>query len=324
MCTQYGGKFKNKEARELDTEQWVAFLEDIAWARPRIGILGGEPTIYPGFTEVVDRLMKLDIPFDLVTNGYYLEEHVDRLASADARIVVSVDGPASVHNRIRNSADSFQRIESALRRLTPYRREFGRPYLAMNCVLLPENVDQIDSFLGFALACEPNLVMLQHPQYATRGLNGLTDANWRRHLGAAYPTKLLPKVKFNFNEDYLRKLTRIVAAIRDSPEYGSHVVFFPDFDDDELRLYYSDADHFLLGEYHSCTKPWSRPTVDPDGKVSICLDYFIGNVAVDDFWTIWDGAAARSFRRSLTRLTRFPVCTRCCNLYAVDQWIPSE
>jgi len=319
MCTQYGGKFKNATSQELSLAEWTAFFESIAWSGMRVVLFGGEPTLYPHFGEIVTQLGRLHIPFDLVTNGFFLAEHVEQLAESQARVFVSIDGPREVHNRIRHSRDSFARLEAALRCLRPLRKNTtARPFLGINCVMQPDNVNHLGDLLAFAMTAEPDAVSLQHPQYSSPQLNHMTDAIWRPRLGSPYSVELLPKVAFNFDEDYLRRLTRAVATVRATYADDERVVFLPDFDADELRLYYSESSHFFLRPGQSCTLPWTRPTIDPNGDVSLCLDAQIGNVTTNDFWALWDSAAARLFRRTLSTLERFPVCTRCCALY-VDE-----
>jgi len=59
-----------------------------------------------------------------------------------------------------------------------------------------------------------------------------------------------------------------------------------------------------------------RPTIDPNGDVLICLDHCIGNIRKKNFREIWTSPIANNFRESLKSIEKFPICTRCCELYA--------
>ena len=71
-----------------------------------------------------------------------------------------------------------------------------------------------------------------------------------------------------------------------------------------------------------CQNPWARAVVQPDGAMVVCQgfhDYELGNVRDQPFDALWNGEAMRRFRASLTEDGLFPYCSRCCELYELDE-----
>jgi radical SAM protein with 4Fe4S-binding SPASM domain len=69
-----------------------------------------------------------------------------------------------------------------------------------------------------------------------------------------------------------------------------------------------------------CPYPWSNmANLAADGRVDICCiatgesqpEYALGNLYQDDFQTIWNGAAMRTFRRTIHNGALLPPCLRC-------------
>jgi radical SAM protein with 4Fe4S-binding SPASM domain len=71
-----------------------------------------------------------------------------------------------------------------------------------------------------------------------------------------------------------------------------------------------------------CHNPWARAVVLPDGEMVVCQgfhDYKLGNVREQPFDALWNGEAMRAFRASLTQDGLVPYCSRCCELYEMDE-----
>lgn len=60
----------------------------------------------------------------------------------------------------------------------------------------------------------------------------------------------------------------------------------------------------------------------PNGDVVGCPwfpEARMGNVRERKFREIWNGAGMRGFRKSLSEDGLFPSCSRCCDLYELDE-----
>jgi radical SAM protein with 4Fe4S-binding SPASM domain len=106
---------------EISPEAWLQLIEEAA----EIGtvlllITGGEPTLYPGFWELLEEINKYHFLVRLFTNAYDLDEKgVDRLVRANVRFVeVSLHGAdAATQDAISGVPGSFDRIVHSLRLL---------------------------------------------------------------------------------------------------------------------------------------------------------------------------------------------------------------
>jgi len=110
-----------------------------------IGFYGGEPLIaFPIIKRVVAYTRKHKgkaVRFNLTTNGTLLSEEISRFIIDEGfRILFSLDGPASVHNRyrvFRNGKGSYSRVWEGIARLHALDEEFFRENVSFNLVLAP-------------------------------------------------------------------------------------------------------------------------------------------------------------------------------------------
>lgn len=93
-------------------------LEWLAAAGVRkVNLSGGEPTIRRDLPEIVSRVRALGLVCAMTTNGIRLgPELLERLATADARVKVSLHGPQALHDRMLRVA-CFERVDSNVQRL---------------------------------------------------------------------------------------------------------------------------------------------------------------------------------------------------------------
>jgi radical SAM protein with 4Fe4S-binding SPASM domain len=71
-----------------------------------------------------------------------------------------------------------------------------------------------------------------------------------------------------------------------------------------------------------CHVPWKRAVIMPDGSVVGCPwfpEMVIGNIREQSFREIWNSSQLRHFRQSLTENGLLASCSRCCDLYELDE-----
>ena len=82
-----------------------------------------------------------------------------------------------------------------------------------------------------------------------------------------------------------------------------------------MEKYYLDKDLDTIRPYLRCATPWTTAFIDPQGNVSNCIAYKIGNISENDFWEIWNNEKAQYFRKNLSECGNFGICAKCCNFY---------
>lgn len=315
MCIQYGDGFKRNSCSELSLREWEKFIGSVAWFKPRITLLGGEPLIYPQIRKLLKVLYKHNCQTELVTNGYFLEEYLDDIYDNNVDLFISIDGTANIHNRIRNSEDSFERILCSLKSIKQ-RGTTSTNGFSVNFVLLPDNIDNLLEFLKFIDEYNPRLVILQHPTFSSHELNKINSSIWHKYLDSNDQTNLFTKKKYLFSKDYIEKLAKLLTTVQEiKKDIRTEIYFSPGLSHDEVFYYYSEPTHPLLHPGRICSRPWRRLAIKPNGDALGCLGYSVGNITTNSFSEIWTGEKIKRLRQALLDVERFPICTRCCDFY---------
>ncbi len=96
---------------ELSQKQAFQLIDQLGEMQCEIITLsGGEPLMHPLWAEFAKRMGQRNITPYMITNGYYIEENIDRIMETPLRrIGISIDGDEKMHNDIRRNKDSYLR-----------------------------------------------------------------------------------------------------------------------------------------------------------------------------------------------------------------------
>jgi radical SAM protein with 4Fe4S-binding SPASM domain len=116
-CIHCGSSAGSPHPDELTVEEGLDLCGQLADLGCEILTLsGGEPLLHPAWDRYAESLSQRGVRTYLITNGFYLEENVQRLLSAGVRrIGVSLDGLEETHNFIRRNPESFRRAMAGAR-----------------------------------------------------------------------------------------------------------------------------------------------------------------------------------------------------------------
>src|SRR6267142_1630206 len=138
--------WKNRESRSftpVDLERMLPAIRrlHVKW----IVLSGGEPLLNPEWPALCRILKKEGIRVTLLTSGLLLEKCASRIVDAVDEVIVSLDGPARIHDLIRQIHSGLALIErgiAAIRRLTPEFRITARSTVQkLNYLCLRETVE---------------------------------------------------------------------------------------------------------------------------------------------------------------------------------------
>ena len=188
------------------------------------------------------------------------------------------------------------------------------PNLSVNSVLLPDNLLDVLNFLKFIRTFNPKSIILQHPQFSSIRIDALNKKCWKSYLDADYKTCFHTRKEYSFDENYIMELKQTINKIKSNRDFDN-VYFFPDLDSNDISNYYSDTLCLHVRPELLCIKPWSRPSISSSGEVVLCIEYSIGNIVDNNFFEIWHGEKAKKLRDILIEINKFPLCSRCCDLY---------
>lgn len=263
---------------------------------------GGEPLLHGDLGALCRFLRQMDIRTTLLTTGLLLAKRCADISDLFDDVIVSVDGPAAIHDSIRRIHGAAQLIEngiSAVRCLRPDIQITGR------MTVQRANHDQLCKTVAFAKAI---------------GLNGisflpadLTSEAFNRPL--LWPAERRSEVGLD-----AREVLALEQEIEDLIETYHSEVESGYIAEDAAKLR-KIAHHFKanlgLANHESpiCNAPWVSSVVEHDGSVRPCFFHRpIGNINDAPLDEIVNSESALSFRRSLS-VKENPTCQRCvCSL----------
>ncbi|UCE26754.1 MAG: radical SAM protein, partial [Candidatus Coatesbacteria bacterium] len=227
-------------------------------------------------------------------------------------VMVSLDGPADVHDTIRGVAGSWDRAYEGLRTLLEERANAGtrKPYVKVTTTITEDNYDRLAETADLLSELPLDELTFQHVWFTTPSIAAAQRHQFKNLYGQ--DTTYLQGFVYDPSGIDLGKLEEEMGAI-ERTEYPFPVNFYPRLSPRELRLYYLEPARPLR---RRCFSRWLRVDIMPDGAVTTCLVLEVGNVRERSFGEIWNGELFREFRRYVARRGTFPGCARCCGLYS--------
>ncbi len=119
-CTHCGSRAGSAREAELDTDQALAVVEQLAaMGTDEVVLIGGEAYLHPGFLTIISALREKKIRPTMTTGGRGITDSLaQQMARAGiASVSVSVDGLATTHDLLRAARGSFESAIAAIRSL---------------------------------------------------------------------------------------------------------------------------------------------------------------------------------------------------------------
>ena len=217
MCTQYGEGFKQNAPEDMSVEQWEAFFESVSDVnpKPKMLLMGGEPLLYKNFDKLFALTQKHGFKVQIVTNGVLLDRYLEQISKTDTTITISLDGLENTHDAIRNKKGTFKKVMENINRIEAYQKAGSQIELCINCVMLPDNVDELSEFLKFIQQRNIKTLTFQHLQFSSPALNNHTGAQWKQRLNKDYAGGLIPPKHYKIDKAYVSKLINAIDALKD-------------------------------------------------------------------------------------------------------------
>jgi len=322
MCWQWGeqGLFhempKEHEIRQLDLETLRSVIDDVAGVGTGVFIWGGEPFLHRDLIPFLEHVKSRGLYCSINTNGTYLPREAARLVEmgVDA-IMVSVDGPREVHDRIRGMEGSFGKIAEGVRAVREARSgNRSRPEIIVNTTVSPGNQSVLMETLETVEAMGADRMILSQLWFTTESIGKANEAYFREKFGAhASSWRGFVMDVSTLDAGLIGEQMRRMSARKGSLELR----FLPDLHPGQVREYYARPEE-SFGKTR-CFVPWLESEILPDGGVTPCSDrpdLIMGNVKNQRFLEIWNNDLYRSFRRAMREDGLFPYCSRCCGLWS--------
>jgi MoaA/NifB/PqqE/SkfB family radical SAM enzyme len=240
----YAEASNKQDMKELSMEQMRSFLGRFrSHGGRRVLFTGGEVLLRNDIYDIIACAKSQGLMVDVFSNGtlmtaqsaIYLAEHADL-------IFISIDGTDYVHDSLRGVCGSFEGAIHAAEMLHNAGARF-----AIQCMIVPDNIDKMDWLIRFARRTEPVIIKLGNVSRTGRGRH--QNKLWLNEKQLVYLKTLAGEISEKCNNFHTRVVTNIITA-------------------QELKAFYPDFKYIL--------QPWMLP----DGRILSC--YVCHSIP---FWT---------------------------------------
>jgi MoaA/NifB/PqqE/SkfB family radical SAM enzyme len=296
--------WKIRDAKEITP----AFLETQLESFRKLGVRwvvlsGGEPQRNPQVCTLARMLRGLGIQVTLLTAGTLLSSEAELLVTVIDDVIVSLDGPAAVHNRIRRIPRGFEVLMDGVRALRHFRPEI---VVRARCTVQRENHASLRSTVQSAKELGLNSISFL-------AVDAVSDA-FNHPQGWAQPhadSVTLDGQQVETLEREVEDLIHQYAAdlksgfVVETPEKLRRIVR-------QFRVYLGQAQPVAP----RCNAPWVSAVVSAEGDVRPCFFHpAFGNIHGHSLEEIVNSPQALKFRAELN-VADNPICRRCvCSLH---------
>jgi MoaA/NifB/PqqE/SkfB family radical SAM enzyme len=261
---------------------------------------GGEPLMHSDLFRLCAILRDRGIRVTVLSTGLLLERHAQSIAANVDDVIVSLDGPSEVHDRVRRVPGAFQRLAAGVRSIHAIRPGFP---ITARCTIQCLNHSQLRATIAAARAIGLKEISFLAADLTSTAFNRPEAWIPERQLSVA----LAP-------ED-LAALESEVESIISENECGGFVAESPA---KLRRIVHHFRAHLGLCEPVApvCNAPWVSVAVEADGIVRPCFFHPpIGKIdAVTSLMEVVNGTEAVRFRAGLD-VASDSTCRRCvCSL----------
>lgn len=319
MCYYYGKEKQiSRRFNELTSQEIISLIVN-RLSGVNYDLTGGEPFIRTDLPEILAAIRKRGCGRFVTTNGTLITREIAaRIVGEELLnwVSVSIHGLEETHDMITRTPGSFKRALKGIEYLINERVRQGAALPGVNicCTITQHNIGDAEGLAALLNLTGVENVSFGHASFIMSDIKKAhqdTMDSSGLHCEPAYDELLDAPPEIQISpaqlDDYVGAIARLrvdrgLQRICTSPKgYGP----------EDIRNHYSD----MGWKYKSsCTYPWRNLRVAPDGAITPCVGYVVGNVREQDIKRIWNNERFRKFRKCLYRHKLFPGCIRCCKL----------
>jgi len=165
-CKYCYGDYENRDQEILSTDEALSLLDELAGMGTQfIQLSGGEPLMFPGIEDVVDRANTHGICLGMSTNGSLIPRKLDVVKKIQT-VCVSLDGEAATHDANRGPGTHQRAMEG----LQAARAAGVRVHIY--CTVTRYNVNSLDRLMEF---CRTNRIYAEFGFLVNRAMRNDAD-----------------------------------------------------------------------------------------------------------------------------------------------------
>jgi molybdenum cofactor biosynthesis enzyme MoaA len=300
LCQKY------RKNIELPKKFWLDLIQGLYDRVESICITGGEPLLYDGIKDVLQKSIENIRDVNIISNGEMLNDDlVDFFKKITRKISfhLSMDGNIDTHDSIRKVSGSYKRISYFSNEMSTNEKCFIR----VNSVIRNENInnliDMIEGIKGWA-----RFITLQHQYFI------FDDYDYNKETSLFGSIKSSAKY-FPINpltNESITKLKELMKIINE--KYSGYVSFVPKLNIDQIDEYYLNSSTKPL--HKQCPNLYNTMRIKSDGSVMTCGWIYnkIGDITKDTLENIWDSDEINRCR-DIINTDNMDICKRCCGIW---------
>jgi MoaA/NifB/PqqE/SkfB family radical SAM enzyme len=292
---------KPEEITQEDLQQHLTSFRDLGvrW----VVFSGGEPQMNTQLPYLAQMLRSEGIRVTILTAGLLLESQAEMIAASVDDVIVSLDGPPAVHNRIRRVPGAYERMAAGIRALQQARSGM---IVRARCTVQKENHHSLRATIARARETGFDSISFLAADLTSDAFN--RPQGWgqeRQHQIALNAEEV---------EALDSEIERLISQCGAELNSG----FIAETPSKLRKIVRHFRAH--LGQVSDvaprCNAPWVSAVIDASGEVRPCFFHSaIGNIRTQSLPDILNGPEALRFRANLD-ITTDPICRRCvCSLY---------
>jgi Fe-coproporphyrin III synthase len=292
--------WKDTSKAELSTAELERHLEDIDRLSVQWVVLsGGEPLMHSDLFRFCGLLRSRQIRVTVLSTGLLLERYARKMIDCVDDVIVSLDGPPAVHDRIRRVPGAYALLErgiDAIHQLEPCFPIAGR------CTVQRQNYFCIGETARAGKRLGLKSISFLAADVTSEAFNRPGGWNSERQVCIA------------LNELEIAVLERELDALHDEWRDSGFVLESRE-KLERIVLHYRAYLELCEPVAPLCNAPWVSAVIEANGTVRPCFFHRpIGSIKGQSLFAVLNGPAAVTFRSKLD-VANNPVCRRCvCSL----------
>ena len=275
--------------RELNVK-WIVFS-------------GGEPLMHSDISSLSHVCRAEGVRVTLLTAGLTLEKRADIVAASIDDLIVSIDGPPDIHDKIRGVPGAYRRLQRGIEALRQLRAEMP---IHGRCTIQKGNFGELRNTVHAARALNLNSISFLAVDTTSNAFNRPGGWSPGHQATVALNTTEVAALE--------SEIEALISEYENEIESGFVVENAEKLRRIPLRF------RSRLGQIPAmaprCNAPWVSAVVESDGTVRPCFFHRpIGNIHEHPLADVVNSDEALNFRRNLD-ISRDPVCRNCvCSLF---------
>jgi Fe-coproporphyrin III synthase len=308
--SNFGANLVGAKTRSMPLDLFQRIADEMAAFCPsaHLAFAFTEPLAWQPLGEALEYARDRGLSASVTTNGLLLPRRARELTEGKCQnLSVSLDGPESIHDRIRRRVGSFARAVAGIEAVAAMP---GAPNIAVFCTITEWNVGSLRQFLRDMRSLPVKRVGLMHNNFVTREQAQSHNLRFDGDLHAT-ASNVFESDPSKINLEMLSAELREI----EKTKYPFRLSIQPDRTGiSDLETYYRRPEVFIG---RRCDDANHIMMIDSDGETipvhGRCFRFPIANIRTHSLKQLWNHEKQSQFRRTLQRAGGLlPACSRCC------------